>query len=197
MDESTVSRRGDVKEPIKGASVFGLWVFIAALSMLFAASLAGYVVIRLRAPEWPPPGAAPIPFGLYFSTLILIGSSLTLHGALDSARKNRQALLRWMLGGTLALGIAFLISQAIAWSTMLGAQAGHEPNLYSFTFFVLTMLHGAHVLGGLIPLAITTYKGSRGMYNADWHLPLRLMSMYWHFLLVVWLVMFLVMVAAV
>jgi len=197
MDQTSARQRGDAHEPVKGASVFGMWLFIAALSMLFAASLAGYVVIRLRAPQWPPPGAEPIPFGLYFSTLILIGSSLTLHGALDSARKNRQPMLRFMLGGTLALGLAFLVSQALAWSAMVTAQLGHEPNLYSFTFFVLTMLHAAHVLGGIIPLAITTYKGSRGTYTPDWNLPLKLLGMYWHFLLVVWLVMFLVMVAAV
>ena len=187
---------GREREEIKGASTFGLWIFIVTLSMLFAASLIGYLVIRFRAPAWPPEGMPALPPGLYLSTFILIFSSLTLHGALDSARKDRQNLLRLMLSATFLLGIAFLASQLISWSTLMGADVYAQANLYAFTFYVLTGLHGLHVIGGLIPLGITLRKAYAAAYGPSWHLPVLHMGMYWHFLLVVWLVMFTVMVIA-
>jgi len=183
-------------EEIKGASTFGLWLFLAALGMLFAASLIGYLVIRLRTPEWPPAGMPALPVGLYFSTFILILSSLTIHGALDSARQDRQGLLRLLLLGTFLLGILFIVSQLVAWSVLLGAQVYAQVNLYAFTFYLLTGLHGVHVIGGLIPLAVTVTKAYRGAYGPEWTLPIKHMGMYWHFLLAVWLVMFSVMVIA-
>lgn len=187
---------GDSLEHVKGVSVLGMWLFIVALGMLFAASLAGYFVIRLRAEQWPPAGMGGLPLGLYFSTFVLIGSSLTMQGALDSARRGRQALLKLMSAATLALGIVFLLSQILAWRVMLAAQAGVEPNLYSFTFYMLTALHAAHVFFGLIPLGVTTAKAFKGAYHPGWSLPVKLMGLYWHFLLLVWLVMFAVMMIA-
>jgi len=184
---------GRAHEEIKGASTFGLWLFIAALSMLFAASLIGYLVIRFRTPEWPPAGMPPLPIGLFFSTFILILCSVTLHGALDSARKDRQSLLRLMLLAGFALGILFLLSQLLAWSKLLGAQVYAQVNLYAFTFYLLTGLHGVHVIGGLIPLAITVRKAYAGAYSPQWVLPVKHVGIYWHFLLAVWLVMFTVM----
>lgn len=187
---------GRLREEIKGASTCGLWLFIAALSMLFAASLIGYLVIRLRTPEWPPAGMPALPVGLYFSTFILILCSLALQGALDSARKNRQQLLRLMLLASFVLGILFIVSQLLAWSALLGAQVYAQVNLYAFTFYLLTGLHGLHVFGGLIPLGITLAKAYGGSYGPQWVLPVKHVGLYWHFLLVVWLVMFSVMVIA-
>jgi cytochrome c oxidase subunit 3 len=184
---------GRSHEEIKGASTCGLWLFIAALSMLFAASLVGYLVIRFRTPEWPPAGMPPLPVGLFVSTFILILCSVTLHGALDSARKGRQSLLRLLLVGAFVLGILFLASQLLAWSKLLGAQVYAQVNLYAFTFYLLTGLHGVHVIGGLIPLAITVRKAYAGAYGPQWVLPVKHVGMYWHFLLIVWLIMFTVM----
>lgn len=184
---------GRSREEIKGASTCGLWLFIATLSMLFAASLVGYLVIRYRTPEWPPAGMPPLPVGLFFSTFILILCSVSLHGALDSARKDRQSMLRLMLAAGFVLGILFLVSQLLAWSKLLGAQVYAQANLYAFTFYLLTGLHGVHVIGGLIPLGITVRKAYAGSYNPHWVLPVQHVGMYWHFLLIVWLVMFTVM----
>ena len=195
-DNKPSTPAGNEHEPVKGAGVFGMSLFIATLSMLFAASLIGYLIVRLQAPQWPPPGAPALPLALYFSTFVLIGSSLTMQGALSSARRDRQLLLQLMLSGTLLLGLVFLASQIIAWRMMVLAEINLEPNLYAFTFYMLTALHALHVICGLIPLAVTAVKARRGAYSAQWNLPVRLMTMYWHFLLVVWLVMFFVMILA-
>ena len=193
--ELSVKDKGDSKEPVKGAGVFGMWLFIVALGMLFAASMVGYLVVRLKAPEWPPAGTPGLPLGLYFSTFLIIGSSLTMHGALDSLRRNRQVLARWMLAATLALGTVFLVSQIGAWWTMAASRSSGDANLFTFTFYMLTALHAAHLLCGLAPLAVTCAKAFKGAYSPEWNLPVKLMGMYWHFLMIVWLVMFGVLIA--
>ena len=68
------------------------------------------------------------------------------------------------------------------------------PTLYSFTFYFLTALHAVHVLGGVLPLTVTTVRGALGRYGPDEHTGVHVMALYWHFLDAVWLVLFTVLV---
>jgi cytochrome c oxidase subunit III len=175
----------------------GMVLFLVALGVLFAASMTGYLVVRLRAPTWPPAGSPRLPAGLWISTLILLVSSLTMHVALGRARRGQNEALRNWLLVTLLLGIAFLVSQLLNWSRLVTAQPLRaQANLYAFTFYMLTGLHGAHVLGGLVPLGLTTTRAGGGRYTPESHEGIVHLSMYWHFLDAVWLVMFLVLMAA-
>ncbi len=181
-------------ERIPGAGALGVGLFIASLSMLFAASVIGYFVVRLRADAWPPPGMPGLPKGLWFSTLVLIVSSFTIHTALRGARSNAQGMLKLGMLLTVALGIVFLISQVLSWSALYRAEVTMKTNLYGFTFYMLTGLHGAHVIGGLIPLCVVTVKSFLGRYSSEYHPGVQYCAMYWHFLDAVWLIMFLMMV---
>ena len=181
--------------PAAGASAgkLGMRLFLLALGVLFAASMAGYLVVRLRAPEWPPAGSPRLPGGLWISTLILLFSSGTMATALGAARGGKAAAARNGLLITFVLGVVFLISQVLNWHNLIVAhQLPANKNLYAFTFYLLSGLHGAHVLGGLVPLVITTIRAGRGRYTAQAHAGVEYMSMYWHFLDVVWVVMFIV-----
>jgi cytochrome c oxidase subunit 3 len=168
----------------------GIKVLILALSMLFGASLLAYLVIRLRAPAWPPPGMPHLPGALWGSTVIIVISSLTMHAAVRAAREGRgRALAAAMLLTTL-LGVLFLLSQTVNWFSLAAASLTASTNLYGFTFYVLTGLHAAHVIGGVIPLAVVTVRSWQGRYSAAFHPGVEYVAIYWHFLAVVWVVMF-------
>lgn len=173
-----------------GTGLLGMKLLVLALSMLFAASIFGYLVIRSRAPVWPPPGVPRLPSALWISTLIIVISSFTMQGAVRAARRNRQAALRAGMVLTTLLGAAFLVSQTLNWFALVAANLTARTNLYGFTFYMLTGLHAAHVVGGLVPLAIVTARAWAGRYTAVAHAGVAYCAVYWHFLAAVWIVMF-------
>jgi cytochrome c oxidase subunit 3 len=168
-------------------------IFLVSLSVLFAASIVGYLMVRVRSPQWVPPGTAPLPLGLWLSTFLLLLSSVTMHGAVLFMKGGKREASTRLLGATLGLGLAFLLCQIFNWWRMVAVDAVlATKSLYAFTFYMLTGLHALHVVGGLIPLVRTTWRAHRGAYSwADFH-GIRLMAMYWHFLDAVWIVLFVV-----
>lgn len=173
---------------------FGMKVFLASLSMLFAATILGYFWTRSRAESWPPPGMPPLPGGLWLSTAIILVSSATIQWALGAVRAERQASLRVALLTTSLLGLVFLVCQAVNWTHLLAGGSNMPKNLYSFLFYFLTGLHAAHVIGGLIPLGWITARAYRGAYTSADHAGVTYCAMYWHFLDVVWVILFLILV---
>jgi len=180
------------EEPQYDLGAFGMKIFLTALGVLFAATIIGYFWTRSRAETWPPPGMPSLPLGLWISTLIILYSSVTVQWALRSIRKNRQGALRRALATTSILGLAFLATQTHNWWSLFGRQFTIQTNLYSFLFYLLTGLHAAHVLGGLIPLGIVTAKAFRGEYSSVYHPGVKYVTMYWHFLDVVWVILFVI-----
>ena len=173
------------------ASTLGMTLFILSLSMLFAASLAAYYINMVRAPVWPPEGMPPLPLWLYLSTFLIIGSSMTIQLAHSNARIGRLGIVSIAMLATLVLGLLFLGSQIVSWSIMLQAEVYAKTSMYSFIFYMLTGLHAAHVIGGVVPLVFVTRAAYMGHYTKEAHLPVKHMTMYWHFLGIVWLIMFL------
>jgi cytochrome c oxidase subunit 3 len=180
-----------------GTSSLGMTLFLISLSVLFAAAIAGYLLVRLRSAQWVPPGVAPLPLGLWASTLLLLVSSATMQGALLAIRGGKRETCARLLLATLALGAGFLLVQIYNWWKMVAVDAVLATrSLYAFTFYMLTGLHALHVVGGLIPLSVTGWRARRGAYSwADFQ-GVRLMGMYWHFLGAVWLVLFFVLLMA-
>lgn len=179
-------------EAIPGAGLLAMKLFVAALGMLFVTSLIGYVAVRARAPEWPPADMPPLPDGLWFSTVVLVACSGAIHFALRSIRRDhRAAAARW-LAVTFALGVVFLVSQTFGWFGLVDRAMTPKSNLYAFTFFLLTGLHAAHVLGGLIPLGIVTWRAFAQRYDSKAHGGIEYQAIYWHFLDVVWVILFVV-----
>ena len=179
-----------------GTGTLGMKLLILALSMLFAASTVGYLIIRSRAPVWPPPGMPRLPGTLWISTLIIVVSSLTMQSAVRAARAGRQGALRMAMLLTTMLGVAFLASQTVNWFALVAAKLTAKTNLYGFTFYMLTGLHAAHVVGGVIPLGVVTVRAWRGRYSSSVHPGVRYCGIYWHFLAAVWLVLFIMLVVA-
>jgi len=174
----------------------GMRVLLLSLGMLFAATLAGYLWVRGGAETWPPPGMPSLPKGLWLSTALLLASSGTVQWALGGVRRGRLDALRRGLLLTTVLGVAFLVSQTASWFVLAAAEFGPRLNLYAFTFYLLTALHAAHVVGGLVPLSLVTARAFKGRYTQGFHPGVEYVATYWHFLDAVWVVLFVVLFLA-
>lgn len=173
-----------------GAGLLGMWVFLAALAMFFAAAIVGYLAVRLRAESWPPPGMPRLPAGLWVATALVLAASFTAEAAVRRIRAGLSSAMKRNLAATLTLLGAFLAVQIWNWCSFVRARFAAQPNLYAFTFFLLTGLHAAHVVGGIAALGAVTAKALRGRYGSGFHPGVRHGALYVHFLGAVWVVLF-------
>ena len=191
------SARGGISNP-----VLGMLLFITSEIMFFAGLFAAYFSTRANYHEtvngklvqvWPPTQWATIlnPFSLILvATVILILSSVTCQMAVWAIRRDdRRGFLR-NLGITFILGIAFLLLQGYDYSLLFeeGLKMGSGP--FGTTYFTLTGFHGAHVFGGVIMLGVMLYRGMTGQFSARHHDAVEAASLYWHFVDVVWIILF-------
>jgi cytochrome c oxidase subunit 3 len=172
-------------------AVFGMTIFLASEAMLFAGLIAGYIVLRLSSPAWPPSPEYPkLPVLLTgINTVFLIASSFTYHFAEVSVKKGKKGIF-WLFV-TVLLGTLFLCIQAYEWYHL------HHEGLwfnkggaYGASFFVLTGFHGLHVLVGVLLIAWALIRQLGGAFTAHSHTYLILAGMYWHFVDVVWLFLY-------
>ena len=193
-----VSHRGQdghaTPSPLEDAGMMGMYLLVTTLAMLFAASVVGYLIIRSHHQPWPPPGFPVLPRTLWVSTLLIVLASVAIQRALSAARRGRQGAMRRGLVLSLALGVAFLASQATAWWQVVNQITAASENIgpYLKLFYVLTGLHAAHVLVGLITLAVVAARAFAGRYTPEQHSGIRYSAVYWHFLDAVWCVLFVV-----
>ena len=166
---------------------FGMWLFLASLAMLFGGCLVGFVVIRVRAPEWPPAGSPALPSEFWLSTVLLVVISALLVVAERAADEGSSTRLTRTLSAATALGVAFILSQVAGWARLAGASELPQNNLYLFGVYVLSFLHVLHVAGGLVPLVWVALRSRGGRYTPTDHEGVTATAMYWHFLGVVWL----------
>lgn len=180
------------------AGFLGMVLFLVSLGVLFAASMAGYLVLRLRAESWPPPGAPDLPAGLWASTGLILLTSGAVQYALAGARKGLKGRLNAGLWVTLGLSIAFLAVQIYNWYALyhniLSIEMPPSARLFPSTFYLLTVLHALHVIGGMVLLVAVILKTRWGVYTSTFHPGVRYAAMYWHFLDAVWIVMFVLLV---
>jgi cytochrome c oxidase subunit 3 len=169
-----------------------LLLFLASLAVGFGALIAAFFILWKDADEWPPADTPPLPAALWLSTVVIILSSGTMHLAVRAAVRDRPtAVARWMVL-TLLLAVLFLISQAFNWGLAVAAQMPPQRSLYAALFYLFTGLHAAHIVGGLIPLAVVTLRALRGRYGRARAQGVRWCAYYWHFVDVAWVVMFVV-----
>jgi cytochrome c oxidase subunit 3 len=164
----------------------GLRVFLAVVTVLFMLLIIAYGS-RMAFEDWRP---APQPGLLWLNTAMLIMSSIGMQWARVSARRGEiDGVSFGLLGGGL-FAIAFLGGQLVAWRQLNMMTAFDITNPAIAFFYLITALHGLHLLGGLVAWARTTTKVWRGFKVARLRLSVELCAVYWHFLLVVWLVLF-------
>lgn len=168
------------------AAKIGLGVFLAVVGSLFALFLSAYL-IRMDTGDWRP---LPVPTVLWFNTGLLISSSVALQWAQVNARRDdiEGAQTGLLAAGVLAL--AFLAGQFVVWRQLDATGYYLASNPANTFFYVLTALHGLHLLGGMVALGRTTVKAWRGAPVAKLRMSIELCTVYWHFLLLIWLIVF-------
>jgi cytochrome c oxidase subunit 3 len=166
----------------------GMLLFIASEVMLFGSFFTAYFFIRVVNHEpWPPhPFHLPV-FVAGVNTAILLTSSFTMHWALQSIKRGNRAGLQAGMTLTFLMGLTFLLTQLREYS-----RVGFAPSDQSFgtIFYMLTGLHGAHVFVGLTLLAAVTIRSFRGHYTAAAHHGVEIPGIYWHFVDVMWIVVY-------
>ncbi len=173
----------------------GMWVFLAGDAMSFGGLLAGYGALRASSPDWPNPMSV---LGIQltaFMTFLLICSSVTMVLGLSGARHGDQAKFQKFILLTLIGGTIFLVLQAYEWGhlTHEGMTMSGNPwgsSLFGTTFFIITGFHGCHVFGGVCYLACILLSGLNGRYLGENANPVEIAGLYWHFVDLVWILVF-------
>jgi cytochrome c oxidase subunit III len=163
----------------------GLGVFLAVVGSLFALFISAYSM-RMTMVDWR---ALPVPKLLWFNTGVLITSSIALQWAYMAARRNdaESVIIGLLAAG--ASAIIFLVGQLLAWQQLKVAGYFVASNPANSFFYLITATHGLHLMGGLVALGRTTAKVWRGAEVSQVRLSVELCAIYWHFLLLVWLVL--------
>jgi cytochrome c oxidase subunit III len=173
--------------------ILGMLLFITSEVMFFSGLFAAYFSTRAQNTPWPPKAFEHTlnPLSLILvATLILILSSFTCQFAVWSIRRgDRRGFIR-NISITFILGIAFLVLQAYDYTLLFsdGMTMGSGP--FGTTYFTLTGFHGAHVFGGVLMLGVILYRGMSGQFSAKHHDAVEAVSLYWHFVDVIWIILF-------
>jgi cytochrome c oxidase subunit 3 len=178
---------GDIGVLKTSPARIGLWVFMAVATSLFSLFLSAYSMRMHHSVGWC---HLTIPNILWVNTLVLLAASVALQVSSNAASQGRRERARTALVAAGALSIGFLAGQVLGWRAV-------GPSLYFVQgspaiafFYVLTIVHGLHLLGGLGVLGRAALRFAGGAELIDLRQSLSLCATYWHFLLLVWLAVF-------
>lgn len=183
------------------AKRIGLWIFLAVVTSLFGLFLSAYYMRMgqhaghspLAASDWQ---SIRDPSILWFNTVLLILASVTMQSARAAVAKSQLEQTRWRLFAAGLLTFAFLIGQWLAWREIRYSEFFTPLNPAVAFFYVLTAVHALHLLGGLVVWARTLTRSVRkDVELIDVRLSVELTSVYWHYLLLVWLGLFAVLLS--
>ena len=167
------------------AAKVGLGIFLAVAGSLFALLISAYSM-RLNLTDWR---ALPVPSLLWFNTGVLIVSSVALQWAYMAARRNDlDGVVVGLFAGA-ASAVTFLVGQLLVWQQLNVAGYFLASNPANAFFYLITAAHGLHLIGGLVALGRTTARMWLGVEMIQLRLSVELCAIYWHFLLLVWLVL--------
>jgi cytochrome c oxidase subunit 3 len=168
------------------AAKLGLWVFLAVVTSLFALFISAYA-IRMKVGDWSP---MPKPGLLWLNTAVLILTSVAMQWTRGAANRGQIDGVRIGLAAGGVLTLAFLAGQLVVWQRLNASGYFLAANPANSFFYVLTALHGLHLLGGLVAWGRTSARAWHGVKAGEVRLSVELCAVYWHYLLAVWLVLF-------
>ena len=162
-----------------------------SMTMMFAGLTSAFVVSKSRT-DWLKDFQLPTAF--FYSTIAIVGCSVTFHLAKKAIQKNNQSRTTTFLLATLALGIMFVILQFVGFQQIVNNGyyfTGSGSSITTTFLYVVTVVHLIHLAGGLISLLIRIYNHFKQKYNSSQSLGIELGAMYWHFLDILWVYLFL------
>ena len=178
-------------EEYLSAAQWGMVAFLVSEVAVFGTLIMAYLAFLGR----DPPGfsrADVLSLGLVlFNTACLLISSGTIHFAEGALKKNQHGQFCLLWAATIALGVVFLVGTAVEWLELIHKHhVTISANLFGTTFYTLVGFHAAHVTGGVIIMSVVLGLALRGQVSQHNHTAPQLVSWYWHFVDVVWIVVF-------
>jgi cytochrome c oxidase subunit 3 len=197
MAVATMQRPTAPQYPAIKPGMMGMYIFLASEVMFFGSLFAVYFYLLGSHGTWPPspPASRPEYYVSWFpipliNTVVLLSSGVTCHFAADAiAHDNRRRFFMLQIA-TIILGFAFEFGQLYEFISAFGRGLNLTANTFASAFFTMTGFHGAHVLGGLILLILILYRASKGQFSAQHHVGVAAVTLYWHFVDVVWIFLF-------
>ena len=180
----------DATVPYEAAKL-GIWTFLATEVLLFGGLFTAYIVFRLKYPQMFHADYLHLNRVLgAVNTVVLIGSSLTVALGIASIRKGKQGLLMMFLSLTILLAAAFLAIKYFEWTEKFAHGLFPGTDVFFSLYFMMTGLHGIHVLGGMLVLGAMLVLAGRGKFSERYHTPVEISGLYWHFVDLVWIYLF-------
>lgn len=177
----------EAKQPLAmNARKFGLWLFIITVVMIFAALTSAYIV-RQAEGNWL---VFELPVEMYYTTAVIFLSSITMHWGYLAAKKNELKQMRLALGLTGILGTLFLVGQVVVWGELVDQNVFLVGNPSGSFLYVLSGLHGLHLVSGLIFLIIVLVAAFRYKVHSKSLNQIQMCTTYWHFLDGLWIYLF-------
>ncbi|PWJ60161.1 cytochrome c oxidase subunit 3 [Dyadobacter jejuensis] len=169
-------------DPVK----FILWLFLVTIVMLFASQSSAYLVRRAEG-NWL---EFQMPTIFWYSTVVLLASSITMHWAYIMAKKDEIKRLKLAISITFALGLLFLAMQFQGWKDLVEMNVYFVGNPSGSFFYVFTGLHGFHIISGLIVLVFALFASFKLKANVKNLRQIQICTTYWHFLDLLWVYLF-------
>ena len=187
MIMTTEEQKSRTARSYKLILLFGM----VSMIMMFAGLTSAFVVSKSRA-DWLKDFQLPTAF--YYSTIVIIGCSITFHLAKKAIQKNNQSKTTIFLLTTLVLGILFVVLQFVGFGQIIDNGhyfTGSGSSITTTFLYVVTVVHLIHLAGGVISLLIIIYNHFKQKYNSGQTLGIELGAMFWHFLDFLWVYLFL------
>ena len=165
---------------------FGMWLFMASVMMLFMSLTSAYIV-RQAEGNWV---FFELPSLFYITSVIIVVSSITMQWAFWAAKKDQGKLVRGLLLVTSILGLFFLVGQFFGWKQLVANSIYLVGNPSGSFLYILTGLHGLHIISAIIFLLIMLSASVKGKLNSAAMTKMEMCTTYWHFLGGLWLYLF-------
>lgn len=165
------------------AAQIGVWFFLASVAMLFG-SITSAFLIRKAAPDWR---SLYFPRLLFVNTGILMISGVALEFAKKMLKQGEWKSYRFWIALTTFLGCLFLLGQVLAWKKLQAHGIFLPTNPHSSFFYMLSGLHGVHLLGGILCLFLASFHARTSVSAQRQFSFLRLTAVYWHFMNGLWI----------
>lgn len=167
-----------------------MWLFLGSECLFFGSLIAAYLLYRDNSVIGPyPADLFDIPF-TSVSAFVLLMSSLSMVLAVSALKRGNVRNMRIWLLCTALLGMTFVAGQVYEFTEFYREGLHLDTNLFGTTFYVLTGFHGAHVTIGVLILLSMWAASFKGHVTADDPLPLEIAGLYWHFVDIVWIIIF-------
>jgi len=197
MAVATIQREPTPQYPAIKPGMMGMYIFLASEVMFFGSLFAMYFYLYGSNPTWPPIPKTSLPeyYVSWFpiplvNTIVLLSSGVTCHFALEAMAHDNRRRFFILLIATIVLGLGFEGGQLYEFISAFGRGLNLTANTFASAFFTMTGFHGAHVLGGLILLILILYRAARGQFSSRNHVGVAAVTLYWHFVDVVWIFLF-------